>query len=970
MKNLTAHYNIYFNAKESLLESKRAITNSYEDDFSQLLAIFPVPSLESSGNETENLDNVILKANTIALEKYESNWLDDSFLLLADAQYLKGDFYNAIEYYSYVGLNFEKEKENKLKAYLGQVKSDFALDLIKEADSVLKMAVALKYKYHKDQVAASQAKLALINNNIDDAIMHLENAVKFTKNNQQKIRWRYVLAQLQEINGKTKDAAYNYEKIAKSNASFEMSFNANLARIRISENAEGKTFDKIATLKKLLKEDKNRQLKDQIYYQIGNAYDESNDLGKASENFVIAAHTIPGTAKQKGLSYLRLAQLNFEKLKNYTQAQLYYDSTLQYLPKNYPDYKNIAVKAKNLQYLADRLIIIQKEKDKLYLASLSDTELDTKVDSIYQSNVKTNVKLEQNTNTGQSVSISDFSSANKTASSFYFYNDAAISQGFSEFKRRWGDRKLTDNWRISTSNLAASNTDKGLNPLDPDIDTDLTAKVESRDSLKSKLLRTLPFTIASKNLSYDKISTSLYEIAVFYKDELNDESESIAAFEAILINFPNDKNAANIYYQLYRLTAVSDPKKSEYYKQKLLGLFPDSNYARSITDPNYGKEKDYNLSILKNEYQNAYQMYNQKNYSQVLAKITQLKSKYGSFEDLSPQFAYLEALAIGNTQKTPVFLASLNQIVANYPANSEVTPLVKRQINFIGINRTAFDQRPTALLSRDDNAYNYIEPQLAVLAPVKEKLNVVDPVKTTPEPLKEKVIEKPIIKKEVIETPKEPIKTEQVVIEKPKEIVKPVPIVVEEPKEPAKTEPAVIETPKEPVKFDPVVVEEPKEIIIAKEPEVEKPIDVPVVEKPIEKVEPAVILPEKPKSLVFSTNERQRHLIVIDISDPKQNIAQPFSKLSQYFYSKFDPSQVKLVIRIVGGTEKFIIISGNFVSKKDVDLVADELKNNLPKIMEGQTTDYTQFVVSEENLKLLTDKKAIDEYLKSITPKK
>lgn len=927
MKNLTAHYNIYFNAKEAFKESEITIKNSYEDDYSLLLAIFPLPNPESSGNETENLDNVISKANTIALEKYESNWLDDSFLLLADAQYLKGDFYNAIEYYSYVGLNFKKEKKNKLKAYLGQVKSDFALDLIKEADSVLKMAVALNYKYKKDEVAASQAKLALVNNDIEGAINHLEDAVKLTKNSYQKIRWRYVLAQLQEINGNTKDATANYNKIAKSNASFEMSFNANLSRIRISENAEGKTYDKIATLKKLLKEDKNRQLKDQIYYQIGNAYEERNELSKASENFVIAAHTVPGSVKQKGLSYLRLAQLNFDKLKNYTQAQLYYDSTLQYLPKNYPDYKNIAIKAKNLQYLADRLVIIQEEKNQLFLSKLNDAELDLKVDSIYQSNAKSKSKLEQKNDTGQSVSISNFSEANKTASSFYFYNDAAISQGFSEFKRRWGDRKLTDNWRVSASNLLASNTDKGLNPLNGDGENTDTNNIENRDSLKAKLKKTLPYTAAAKNISYDKISTALYEIATFYKDELQDDAEAIEAFEAILFNFPNDKNAANIYYQLYRLTAVSDPKKSEFYKQKLLNLFPNSDYARAINDPSYGKEKDFKLTQLKEEYQNVYQIYLQKNYSQVLAKINELKSKYSSFDDLNPQFDYLEALAIGNTQKTPIFLASLNKIIKNYPDNTDVTPLVKRQINFIGNNKTAFDQRPTALLDHDGKSYNYIEPQLVFLPPVEEKV---------------KEVEKPkeVVKKEVVELPKEPVKVEPIVIEKAKEVL------IAKVPEPETTV-------KEPVK-EPI-----KELV--KEP---------VIEKPIVKTEPAVIVPEKPKALVFSTNDRQRHLIVIDISDPKQNIAQPFSKLSQYFYSKFDPSQVKLVIRIVGGTEKFIIISGDFTSKEEVDVVADELKNNLPKIMEGQTTQYVQFVVSEENLKLLSDKKAIEEYLKSITPKK
>lgn len=930
MKNLTAHYNIYFNAKETLLQSKQTIENSYEDDFSQLLAIFPLPNQDAASNETANLDEVITKANTIALDKYESNWLDDSFLLLAEAQYLKGDFYNAIEYYSYVGLNFKREKKNKVKAYLGQVKSDFALDLIQEADSVLKLAIALNYKYDKDEIAASQAKLALLNNDINSAINHLKDAVKLTKNKQQKIRWRYVLAQLQEINGDNASAIENYTRIAKSNAAFEISFNANLSRIRINENAEGKSFDKIATLKKLLKEDKNRQLRDQIYYQIANAHEERGEFDKASENYTTAAHTVPGTVKQKGLSYLRLAQLNFNQLKNYTKAQLYYDSTLQYLPKEYPEYKNIAIKAKNLQYLADRLLIIENERNLLYLATLSDEDLDKRVDSIYNSQQKEETATVTNTNNVQSVSISEFSSANKSASTFYFYNDAAISQGYSEFKRRWGNRKLTDNWRVSVSNLAASNTDKGLSPMNPDAELDIPEAVLSRDSIKSRLTKSIPYTSVQKQTSSDKISTALYEIAVFYKDVLKDENESVEAFEAILLNFPNDKNAANIYYQLYRLTAVSNPQKSEFYKQKLLSLYPNTDYARAISDPNYGKEREYKLQVLKSEYQNVYHTYTQRNYNQVLSKISQLKSKYQSFDELEPQFAYLEALAIGNTQKTPVFLASLNQIVQSYPDDTDITPLVKKQITFISNNRAVFDQRPTALIAKDDS-YQYNEPQLVFLPATEEKPKVIQPELKKEEPVIEKVMEKPtetIVKKE-----EEPIK--------------------------------------EPIKVEPIVEEATKEVVIAKTPEVKPEEGNKETTIATEKVSPQpAVVPEKPKELVFSTNDRQRHLIVIDISDPKQNIAQPFSKLSQYFYSKFDPSKVKLVIRVVGGTEKFIIISGEFISKEEVEVVASELKENLPKIMEGQTTQYTQFVVSEENLKLLTDKNAIDAYLKSISSKK
>lgn len=930
MKNLTAHYNIYFNAKEALEESKTNIVTAQEDDFSQLLEIFPLVTPELAANESANLDEVIKRANIIAVDKYESNWLDDSYLLLADAEYLKADYYNAIEYYSYVDQTFKKEKKNKLKAYLGQVKSDFALDLTQEADSVLNMAVALKYKYQKDQVAAAQAKLAIIKNETKDAIKHLKDAVGFSKNAAQKTRWQYVLAQLQEIDGDKKSAIDNYTKVAKSNAAFEMAFNANLSKIRINENADGKAFDKIATLKKLLKEDKNRQLKDQIYYQIAKSYQEKKDYQKALEYYTTAAHTTPGSVKQKGLTYLKLAELNFETLKSYAKAQLYYDSTLQFLPKEYPNYAAIAKKANNLKYLSDRLIIIENEKNSLYLATLGEDALNKRVDSVFLANEAFKSKASAAESSSQLVSINDYSTANKKAGTFYFYNDAAMGQGLSEFKRKWGNRKLTDSWRISAENLA-SNTDNGLTPVGTNVKNN-TNKAESRDSVKARLVKNIPYGVEAKQDANQKISTALYEIALFYKDVLKDEDKSAETFESIAQNFPDDKNLPNIYYQLYRLTAEDNLTQSAAFKQKILAQFPNSIYAKSISEPNFGKEREFRLNALKTEYANVFKLYNDKKYTEVLSKINDLKPRYSTFKEVEPTFAYLEALAIGHTQKTPAFLRSLNQIVQNYPDNQSITPLVQHQISFVMKNKAVFDQRPTALLAHDDNEYN--QPALVFL-PAEEATPVAPPVVAKTETPKPTIVKaEPIIETKVTAKPKAVVVVEKPAVEKIAE-VKPVVKLAPEIKKPTEVAKPVVEIPK------PAIVEKPV---------------VPIV--------------EKPKDMVFDMNERETHAIVIDINDPKQNVAVPFSFISQYLYSKRDPSSVKMLIKVIGTSHKFIIINMGLANKAEAELAMDDLNVALPYLMKDQTSQYKVFTISEDNLKLLTTAEAVNQYLNTITTKK
>jgi len=728
MKNLTAHYNIYYNASELLKESEQNIQYAHRDNYDQLLEIFPLPTESTSEAEQENLNEVINKANRIALEKFESNWVDDAFLLLAKSEYLKGNYYNAAEYFSYVSLNFPDQKENTVEALVWQGKSLFALQEYEYADSVLQFAYNKNLKYHRAVLNAALANSYIHQKKPEEAITHLKKAIGFTKNRYEKIRWTFILAQLLERTNNEEDAFSNYSKIVKSNASFEMSFNANLAQIRLREGANGIKFNKIATLTKLLKEDKNKEFKDQIYYQIAETYMQQGQLELASEFYQTSAHVIPGTLKQKGLSYLKLAEINFDSLKNYTQAQLYYDSTLQSLPKEYPDYKNIAIKANNLQYLADRLTLIEKQQELLMLASLTEEARINYADEQIKKLITQQQTLQTEIINSPFVGISDFSQTNKSGGTFYFDNSMAISQGLNEFKKRWGNRKLEDNWRISSgvTNLnAGQNTNSNI--TNNAINSDLKTNSENIDSLRNNILTAIPLKAEDRAITENKIKTARYEIAMFYKDVLGDNIAAIDALEQLVTEYTaDDQKVAELYYQLYRLYEPVSASRSEQYKQELIKKYPESIFSKSLINPDFGKEEEAALNNIKKEYATIYESYQQKNYTEVISNINSLEGKLNNFTAESAQFQYLKSLAIGHTQKTPVFIASLNEIVSTYPNDSVVTPLAKSQLSFIEKNKVTFNNRPTALLAYDANEMVYYN------TPAKNNEQVIIP-KLNPE---------------------------------------------------------------------------------------------------------------------------------------------------------------------------------------------------------------------------------------------
>ncbi len=902
MKNLTAHYNIYYNASEMLKTSELNFKNANKDDYNNLLEIFPIPTKESSEAESGNLNEVILRANRIALEKYESNWIDDAFLLLAKAEYYKGNFFNAAEYFSYVSQNFPNEKKNTVEALVWHGKSLFALKKYQEADSVLQLAYSKNQKAHRAELNAALAKSYLYQNKLTDAEFHLIKSVNFAKDRYSKIRWTYILAQIQEEIGNPEAAYGNYGKVVKSNASFEMSFNANLAQVRLKESASGIQFNKIATLHRLLKEDKNKEFKDQIYYQIGQSYEDLSNLDDAIKYYNISAHTEPGSAKQKALSYLRLAELNFDSLKNYSKAQLYYDSTLQNLPKEYPSFNAISLKAKNLQYLADRLIIIEKENELLMLSNLSEEErlnyIDKKIKEIQkQKEEEENVSAQASNNLASNLSNTSTNIEKGNSEAFYFNNSTAISQGINEFKKRWGNRKLADNWRVSAG-VANTSLDQNPNLTDP-LQQLSNAKTSSSnlDSLRNSMLSTIPTTREQKELALNKIRNARYEIAMFYKDKLNDDKAAIEELEQLLKEYTlNDLKVAELYYQLYRLYEEIDASKSEQYRNLIIKHFPESVYAKALINPDFGKEKEAALARLNKLYEDAYLSYTNKKYAEAITKINGLEAQTEEYPSEAAKLAYLKALAIGHTEKAPAFISSLEEILKKYPNDTTVNTQIQNQLTYIANNRALFYNRPTALLNYDPNE--------------------VIPTTNT-------ISNKPNLTSEL-----------------PKEITSPQPSA-------KNIETIKKETPK-------TTAAVPKDILNSAD------------NASVAETNKTVKETEKPKVINFSNNIRIKHAVVVDIRNATMNVAKPFAALTKHFYTNFAPGSVNLSIRTIGNTDKLIIVKGPFTNKDMAEKALAELSGSLSEILGLKENEFTSFIISDPNLLLINSTESLNQYLNFI----
>ena len=107
-QNITSHYNVYFNGRESLRKGVVKIDNSVEDDFSKILPLYKSSNPTTAKAANSEMENAILKGSKLiqshsitkkpkrrknrskAYIKFASreefnNWVDDAYILMGKA---------------------------------------------------------------------------------------------------------------------------------------------------------------------------------------------------------------------------------------------------------------------------------------------------------------------------------------------------------------------------------------------------------------------------------------------------------------------------------------------------------------------------------------------------------------------------------------------------------------------------------------------------------------------------------------------------------------------------------------------------------------------------------------------------------------------------------------------------------------------------------------------------------------------
>ncbi|MDR1153615.1 MAG: tetratricopeptide repeat protein [Bacteroidales bacterium] len=732
--NVTTRFNVLFNARESYKSGIKKAEQSDQDDYTQMLPLFlygneAVAQAVSGDMETAakkatkaaNLHSIKVKpkvgksgmspAEKKFYDKREFNkYISDCYMIIGKSYVYTNQYFQALQTFNFMETEFPGEK-SLYEARLWRAKALILDKNLAEAGRVLAELREDKDfpngKALRSELNATTADWHIRQKHYAGAVEYLNRALRDTRHKKTKMRYSYVLAQLYLEQKDYAQASAMFRKVIRMNPSYEMSFNATISRATASKSSGADIRDVKKQLNRMLRDSKNTEYQDQIYYALAEIELYEGNTDKAIEYFRKSAQASTGNLPQKTKSYLTLANLFYDR-REYIPAQAYYDSAIVNMQPTYPDYVQIAAKAKNLDALVYNLNTVHFQDSVQRIARMSDAERNRLISGIIselqlkeqREKEAEAARLQQYySNIGRRTTLSDPTSKTQ----WYFYNPTTVSQGIGEFQVKWGRRSLEDNWRRKNKGtveiaMAAESVDDNA-PVAGD------QKIQDVHT-PGYYLQNIPLTDSMMRASDRMIEESLYAAGYIYNNDFEEYAPAAAQYEDLIRRYPQSDYVVPSYYYLYQLyNKQGKAAEAEKYKSLLLAKAPESIYARIILDPTYLDKLAQQKGESEQLYEQTYDRYNRGEYQSVINLASDAMERFPK-DALAPKFAYLKAISAGKLAGTnEAMRTEMKTIATDYP-ESDIAAEAQNLIDFIDGKDPAMKQADRVERAKSMYAYS------------------------------------------------------------------------------------------------------------------------------------------------------------------------------------------------------------------------------------------------------------------------
>lgn len=696
---LNTEFNVLYNGDIALQKGITDLKLNYTDNYWEMLPIERLqvteenldPDKASDPNFERSEDKAIkaIQKRSMLIGGAERNpQIDEAHLLLGKSRYYSQRFIPALEAFNYILYKYPNSSRI-YEAKIWREKTNIRLE--NDALAVNNLTKLLSEIKFKDQIFsdahAGLAQAYLNLNEFDKAVKSVKLATEFTKSDEEKARYKFILGQLYEKQNYPDSAYAAYQSVIDMKRKSPRSYIVH-AHIKQAKQFDFKTGDTVVFLKeynKLIDDRENRPFLDALFHQKALFYDKQGNDKEAVFNYNNSLDYQTNDKYTVASNYRNIAEIYFYNAE-YQMAGNYYDSTLVSLTPRTREYNAIKKKRVNLDDVIKYEAIVTRNDSILNIVSLSEPERAAYFEK-YISEIKKkeeealkkqreyeeqqiqtaeNPFAESITNNSAATTKSNVGTAGNT---FYFYNPATVAQGKLDFTKRWGKRKPDGYWRISTTNQpkelleeeeeVASNT-KGPTEDKPDaVDPRFTTEFYTSQIPNSQIV--IDSIADERNFAY-------YQLGVIYKEKFKEYQFSANRFELLLGSNPEERLVLPSLYNLYKVYEIINPTQAVAIKNQIISQYPNSRYTQILTNQVTGDAAiDDNPTVA---YAQLYKMFEEGDYRNLLPKTDEAIDKFTG-DEIVPKIEFLKANTLGKLKGLDEYKSALNYVALTYPNVSE-----------------------------------------------------------------------------------------------------------------------------------------------------------------------------------------------------------------------------------------------------------------------------------------------------------
>lgn len=737
---LKAQYNTYFNGNEAFKEGYTAQRDGNKDNYMEMLPYYMVGNKNTVKLGSGQFDRAIeksqkaIKQHSITkkpdvsaskrrtakgklwlAQKEYNPFLYKAWFLMGNAQFQKGEFFEAASTFAYIQRLYATKPNIVAKARVLEAKCYAEMEWYYDAEDLLNRAQRDSFPTSLNGAkAAILADCQIRQQQYEEAIPNMLEAIKRQKGSIEKARLYFLLGQLYHQVGDDEKAFKAFKKVYSKNPPYEMEFNARIKQSEVLSKGQSKQM--IAKLKRMAKNAKNKDYQDQVYYAIGNIWLANGDTTRAIWAYKDGVEKSTRNGIEKGVVWLHLGQLYWER-EEFVKAQACYAGVLGLFDKDREDYKEVNERSRILDELLPFASAVELQDSLQDLARMDSVErmkvIKNIIEELKKKEKEEEKKAAEQANAGNQNRPGTQNQGNQqrpgaqnqTAAQWYFYNPAVVTSGKTEFQRLWGTRQLADDWRRNNKTVLALEDDEAedeaeeagtdsigsMNAPTDSLGTavaDSTAappvqlsEAEQKELEKLKeyesdphrpeyYLKDIPFTDEQMTQSNAKLVDGLFNSAIIYKDRMENFPLAERTFQRICIDFPEFDKMSDIYYNMYQLySRFGYSEEAASYRAKLMEEYPDEEHTKLIADPMFEFKGRYGNQIEDSIYQVTYDAYVADDYDQVIANADYTAKEYPDGENRA-RFMFLSAMSRLSQGDDSRFLTEMKDIVTNYPKST------------------------------------------------------------------------------------------------------------------------------------------------------------------------------------------------------------------------------------------------------------------------------------------------------------